>query len=307
MENLDRRSFLKLSARLGALMGLGLGATGRITEALAEIASGKASLLWLQGQSCSGCSISLLDSASLTPVALLTQYVNLAFHQTLSTATGQVAVNVVNKTIDQGGYILVVEGAVPGKMSKACVIGDETFGDQLVRAAGKAKAVVTAGTCASFGGIPAAENNPTGACSAAQYLSDKAVKTPLLRVPGCPAHPDWLLGTLVHVLKFGIPEVDHLGRPKTYFKSLLHERCPRFFDYERERFATAFGEEGCLFRLGCQGPLTQADCTTRNWNGVNSCIHAGAPCIGCASPDFAKKANYQFYTPEMAAEGKQKA
>ena len=65
----------------------------------------------------------------------------------------------------------------------------------------------------------------------------------------------------------------------------MHDECPRFADYEREKFARKFGDEGCLFKLGCQGPLTLADCNLRQWNGgANSCIRAGAPCIGCASP-----------------------
>ena len=187
-------------------------------------------------------------------------------------------------------------------MPKACMFGNEPFGTQLIRAAKAAKAVLAVGACATFGGVPWAENNPTGAVSAAQYLKDHGVGTPTILIPGCPCHPDWLLGTLTHVLKLGIPPLDALGRPKAFFSRLMHDQCARFADYEREKFAKTFGEEGCLFKLGCLGPITHTDCALRNWNsGVNSCIRAGAPCIGCGGEQFAAKADMPFITKRRAA------
>src|ERR1019366_1067904 len=303
MNTLSRRSFLELSTKLCAVMGLGASAIPQLAAAAEELASGNAPVLWLQGQSCSGCSISLLDAESVRPVQLITRYINLAFHQTLSTATGQQAVETVNKIIAAGGYILIVEGAVPAGMPKACSFGGELFGEQLLRAAKAAKAVIAIGTCAAFGGIPGAENNPTGAVSVPQFLKDKGVNTPIILTPGCPCHPDWLLGTVTHVLKLGIPPLDLLGRPKAFYGPLLHEKYARFGDYEREKFAKTFGDEGCLFKLGCLGPITHTDCSVRPWNGgVNSCIRAGAPCIGCGGEQFAAKANLPFITKKRAAE-----
>jgi len=306
MNNLNRRSFLELSAKLCAVMGLGAGAIPRLAEAAEELASGNAPVLWLQGQSCSGCSISLLDAEAISPVQLITRYINLSFHQTLSATTGQQAVETVNKIISAGGYILIVEGAVPAGMPKACLFGGEPFGAQLVRAAKAAKAVLAVGTCAAFGGVPGAENNPTGAVSAAQFLKAQGVTTPIVLIPGCPCHPDWLLGTVTHVLKLGIPPLDALGRPQAFFSRLVHDQCPRFADYERERFAKTFGEDGCLFKLGCLGPITHTDCSVRPWNsGVNSCIRAGAPCIGCGGEQFAARADMPFITKKRAAEDRE--
>jgi hydrogenase small subunit len=301
MEPLNRRSFLQLSARLSALMGLSACAIPRVAEALEELAAGTTPVLWLQGQSCSGCSISLLDSESLTAFKLLTKYISLSFHQTLSSATGHQAVETVDKIIASGGYVLIVEGAVPTTMPRACSFGEEPFSAQLLRAARNAKAVLAVGSCAAFGGVPAAENNPTGASGIPAYLTAQGVKVPTISVPGCPAHPDWLVGTVVHVLKFGIPALDALGRPKTFFSKSLHDQCPRFADYERERFAKTYGDEGCLFQLGCLGPITKTDCNARDWNGVNSCIKAGAPCIGCGGTHFAEKASLRFSTKDHAA------
>lgn len=303
MQPISRRSFLEISGRIAALMGLCASAVPRIAEAVEQLASGNAPVLWLQGQSCSGCSVSLLDAESINAPRLLTHYINLRFHQTLSTATGSQAVEAVNTAIAAGGYVLIVEGAVPASMPEACQFGGETFEAQLLRAARNAKAVIAIGSCAAFGGVPAAENNPTGAQAIPVFLHNKGVGTPVIRVPGCPCHPDWLLGTVTHVLKLGVPPLDALGRPKAFYSRVLHDQCLRFADYEREHFAKHFGDEGCLFKLGCLGPVTHADCTTRLWNGINTCINAGAPCIGCGGENFAAKTSLPFVTKERAANG----
>ncbi len=296
MEPMTRRSFLTVSLRLAAVMGLGAAAAPAIAGALERIVRGRAPTLWLQGQCCSGCSVSLLDSEPVGADRLLTRQIALAFHQTLSGATGHQAVETVDRAIAAGGFVLVVEGSVPLGMPDACIFGEETFGAQLLRAARAAKAVVAVGTCATSGGIPAAEGNATGATSIPEFLRHSGLAVPCISVPGCPAHPDWIVGTLVHTLEFGIPPLDELGRPKVFFGKLVHDQCPRFADYERENFATKFGDDGCLFRLGCAGPITKADCNLRQWNGgTSSCIKAGAPCIGCASEKFAASRTFPFY------------
>jgi hydrogenase small subunit len=296
MKTLTRRSFLTFSSRLTALMGLAGSQVPAMAEALAQLSSGQAPVLWLQGQSCSGCSVSLLNSDPLSPDQLLTQYISLVFHQTLSAATGHQAVATVNQVIEKGGYILAVEGSVPAGMPRACLFGEEPFTQQVIRAARNAKAVVAMGSCAAFGGLPAAANNPTGAISIHKHLANEKVQVPCLTVPGCPPHPDWMVGTLAHVLKFGIPPVDNLGRPKAFFARKIHDQCPRFADYERENFAQTFGGEGCLFKLGCVGTNTYADCTWRPWNsGVNHCVKAGAPCVGCAGAQFGARADFPFF------------
>ena len=47
------------------------------------------------------------------------------------------------------GYILAIEGAVPLTIKGACRFADEDFADLLYRAAAKAYAVVSIGTCAA--------------------------------------------------------------------------------------------------------------------------------------------------------------
>ncbi len=297
MVQMNRRQFLKYGAQLAAVLGLSETLTPQVAEALAEMAHGTAPVIWLQGLSCSGCSVSLLNSDTDTVAEVLTRYISLRFHSSLMTGTGQVSMDVLKHSIAEKGYVLVTEGAVPAGMPLACRVGGELYTEQLARAAQNASAIITVGACACFGGVPGAENNPTGAVSVPDYLASQKITTPFIRVPGCPAHPDWLVGTIVHVLKFGMPELDKLNRPKMFYGRCLHDQCNRFPDYEREAFATKFGEQGCLFKLGCAGPITYADCPLRHWNsGANYCINAGVPCIGCAAPHFAHKANYPLYT-----------
>lgn len=296
MKRLNRREFLQMGGQLAVAMGLGLGAAPRLAEALETLASGTAPVVWLQGLSCSGCSVSLLNSRAPSPYALLTQYISLRFHSTLSVATGKVAMDVLHKSVEEGGHFLVVEGAIPAKMPLACTMGEEPIGDLVKAAAKTAKAVIAIGTCAAFGGVPAAANNPTGAASVPDFLKEAGIGTATIRLPGCPCHPDWLVGTLAYVLQFGLPKLDDDARPLMFYERLIHDQCPRFADYERERFAKKFGDDGCLFKLGCLGVVTRADCTYRHWNrGVNTCIKAGAPCIGCASTTFCAQADLPFY------------
>ncbi|NGZ29587.1 MAG: hydrogenase small subunit, partial [Magnetococcales bacterium] len=276
--------------------GLGEMAIPRMAEALEELSLGTTPVLWLQAQACSGCSVSLLNTDEPGPAELLTQYITLLYHSTISTATGEVAMKVVNGSIQKGGYILVVEGAIPAKMESACVMDHKPMGPLIVKAAQQAKAVITVGTCSSWGGIPAAENNPTGAMSVVDYLKEKGVDKPVIRLPGCPTHPDWVVGTIAHVVGFGMPPLDKKGRPLMFYEKTVHEQCPRFSDFERERFARTFTEPGCLFELGCVGPRSFADCSQRLWNNrTNFCIRAGAPCIGCAMEDFAKSADFAMF------------
>ena len=296
MSEITRRKFLAWGVKLAAVMGLSPTLAPSVADALADLATGRAPVLWLQGQSCSGCSVSFLNSEYPDPAQVLTGHISLAFHATLSGATGRTAMDAINKCIEAGGYHLVVEGAIPAGMPSACRIGHENIADMVTRAALQAKAVMAVGACAAFGGIPAAENNPTGAVSVPVFLLNQQIETTVVRVPGCPAHPDWIVGTLVHLLKFGTPELDDHKRPKVFFDRILHDQCPRFADYEREKFAAHFADQGCMFKLGCLGPITHADCTRRLWNGgINTCIDAGGPCIGCAAPNFAQSATFPFY------------
>jgi hypothetical protein len=93
--------------------------------------------------------------------------------------------------------------------------------------------VVAAGTCATYGGIHAMQNNPTGCMGLADYLGwDWRSKAglPIVNVPGCPVQPDNFMETLLYLLYQVaglapmIPLDDQL-RPKWLFERTVHEGC----------------------------------------------------------------------------------
>ena len=75
--------------------------------------------------------------------------------------------------------------------------------------------------------------NPTGAVSASEIIKDKTI----INVPGCPPHPDWMIGTILHLILKGMPKLDEYGRPLLYFGKTVHEKCERLFYYKRGIFA----------------------------------------------------------------------
>ncbi|MDD5757949.1 MAG: hydrogenase small subunit [Desulfobulbaceae bacterium] len=295
---MNRREFMTMAAALGAAFGV-TNLPEPVAAALKQIDPQTIpKLLYLQGQSCSGCSISLLQAQSPSPLTLITKYSQLAFHADLSATSGSQAMNLIERYIagDAGPYILVLEGAIPEKMPSACVIGDKSLASLLESAAQTMAAAVAIGACACDGGIPGAEGNLTGAIGLPEFFSQRKINKSVIQIRGCSVHPDWVWQTVVHLVKIGMPKLNEIGSPKLFFSRTIHETCPRYHDFQQEIFAAKLGDSGCLFQLGCLGPQTKADCSSRWWNGGQTwCINAGAPCIGCASPLFARQKNMPFY------------
>ena len=287
---MTRRDFIRLCS--GSAVGLGLSGMfiPDVVKALEKAANGNPPVVWLQGQGCSGCSVSLLNTVHPSISEVLLKIISMRYHPTVMAAAGDLAISALDDTIEkhEGEFILIVEGAIPTAHGGIYATLGESNGKELTlldwtkKLGSSAKAVVAVGTCASFGGIPSGAPNPTGAKPVHRIL-DK----PVINVPGCPPHPDWMIGTLAHVLLYGIPELDQFGRPVLFYGKNIHENCQNFSYYNEGKFAQKLGDDGCLMELGCKGPLAHADCYERHWNnGVNWCIGAKAPCIACCEPDF---------------------
>ena len=111
-------------------------------------------------------------------------------------------------------FVLVLEGSVPNEK----INGDGywtgmgvnpengqpiTTNEWIDRLAPKAAAVVAVGTCATYGGIPAMKNNPTGAMGLADYLGwnwKSKAGIPIVNIPGCPAQGDNITETLMYLV-----------------------------------------------------------------------------------------------------------
>lgn len=296
---LSRRDFLKYCSGIAVALGLSQSYVPKIAKALEEAAAGKTPVIWLQGQNCTGCSISFLNSEEPTPGELILDILSVKFQPNVMAASGDLATGVIEETMKEkkGKYVFVVEGAIPTKDGGVyCEVGEKdgkgiVFKEWVEKVSKDALAVVAMGTCATYGGIPAA--GVTGAKSASEILGD----TPVVNIAGCAPHPDWLVGTIVQLLLFGKDEVveglDEHGRPKAFYGTLIHDNCPRRNWFEAGKFLVDWNDpqqqDYCLLLKGCKGPVTHADCPKRGWNGGTSwCIKAGSPCIGCCEPAFYK-------------------
>jgi len=286
MKGISRRDFLKYCGATAAMLGLNY-CLGDLIAHAATTAMKKKPVIWIQGQGCTGCSCSLLSSMSPGPAEILLDAVSMRFNSTVMNASGHVAADAMRESMEEGGYILVVEGSIPTGDPRFCIVEGMPF-DQLVKKASKnAVAVVAAGACAAYGGIPKA--GFTGAKSVSDVITDK----PIVNVPGCPLKPDWLVGTLLYYLTFAdLPALDAHKRPLAYFgRHFLHDACPRAAYFERGQFLEDWNDpataDWCLLKKGCKGPITYTDCNSIFWNdGVNSCVRAGSPCAGCVEPAF---------------------
>jgi hydrogenase small subunit len=215
---------------------------------------------------------------------------------------GEPAISVIARAEEElpSGYILIIEGSLSiAEHGSFAVVGEYkgkhlTIEQLAYELATRALAVIALGTCASFGGIPQAAPDPTGVVNVQSFLEKHGIETSLINIPGCPPHPEWMLGTVADVIMHNrLPhaeELDELNRPKRFYGKTVHENCQRRADFDAGKYAETFGDDGCLFKLGCKGPFTNADCPIRKWNsGVNWCVESGSPCLGCSEPEFPDK------------------
>lgn len=287
---LTRRQFLKFFGTSAVGVGISSLYIPEIAQALETAAKGQPPVLWLQGAGCSGCSTSLLNTVHPKISEILLKVISLRYHPTVMAAAGKTAFSVIQEVSEtnNGKFILIVEGAIPTSEDGVfCTIGardgrEVTMLETVKDLAEKAAALVAVGTCSSYGGIPSGKPNPTG-CKSLAEVTGKTV----LNIPGCPPHPDWIVGSLVHVLLFGLPKLDKNGRPLLFYGKNIHENCPNYSYFASGNFAKKLSDDKCLMELGCKGAMAFADCPIRHWNGyVNWCIGAGAPCIACCEPGF---------------------
>ncbi|WP_418791868.1 hydrogenase small subunit [Phosphitispora sp. TUW77] len=247
----------------------------------------KRNLIWLELTGCSGNIISLLDGTNPDFKFLISQMTYFIYNNSLLAAEGEYAMERLFSALDND-FILAVEGAVATKNNGlyniiGCYKGKPVTALEAVKTfAEKATHVIAVGACATHGGVSAARPNPAECVSVPSVLNRKVIN-----LPGCPCHPDWFMGTLAHILLYGEPELDRRGRPLLFYRTLIHDRCPRRSYFDKGIFAEKLGDKTCMFKLGCRGPVTRIDCPTRQWNGyVNWPIEDDTPCIGCAQFGF---------------------
>ncbi|MEQ8553100.1 MAG: hydrogenase [Cyclobacteriaceae bacterium] len=264
-----------------------------------------ANVLWLQGGACSGNTMSFLDAEEPTVIELVTDFgINILWHPSIGLEIGE-QVSELLKDILEGKIqldIFVFEGSIiqgPNGTGTMNYFADRPMMDWVKELAAVTQFTVAIGDCATWGGIPAVPPNPSestgmqflkkqkGGILGADYVSKGGL--PVINIPGCPAHPDWVTQILVAIStgRIGDVLIDDYHRPKTFFTDFVQTGCPNVNNFA-QKVDGGFGKRGgCLFyEVGCRGPMTHASCNRILWNRQSSKTRANHPCLGCTEPGF---------------------
>lgn len=291
----------------------------------------KVYVFWLAGMSCDGCTVSVSGATEPSVEDLITGSIPglplvVLHHYVLQLEAGDHYIRTLEKA-EQGGlggpYVIVYEGSIP---DENLTIGGEPFAGEgslplwapseqrrrvataewVKRLAPGAAAVIAIGTCATWGGIPAAYGNATGSMSVMDFLGKdyrSVLGLPVVNIPGCAPIGDNFTDAVQAILLFlqglgPLPEFDELGRPAWQFSETVHRHCVRAGYYEEGTFAKTYGDKECLVEVGCWGPVVNCNITERGAiSHMGGCMNAGGPCIGCTMPGFPDKFSPFYKAP----------
>lgn len=275
-------------------------------------------VFWLAGMSCDGCSISTIGATAPSAESLMLGIIPgvpkiVLHHPVLSVEAGEDFMEPFHRAARgefDKQFVVVFEGSVANErlndknggyfsgLGTRQVDGEpQPFptADMLALMAPHAAAVIAIGTCATWGGIPAAAGNVTGSMGLMDFLGENYRSTlglPVVNLPGCAPQGDNFTETVAAVLLFlqgigPLPEFDSLGRPAWLFTDTVHQSCTRGGFFEEGIFAEEYGDKECLVDVGCWGPVVQCNINKRGAvNHLGGCMNVGAPCIGCTMPGF---------------------
>jgi hydrogenase small subunit len=311
---ISRRDFLKFCGAMTATLALPSRYEPRIAQALEEAT--RPPLVWLEFQDCAGNTESFLRSSKPTVAEIVLDTLSVDYHETIMAAAGHRAEEALHNTIEEhaGNYLVVVEGSIPaGDGGVYCTIAGRSAIQALEEVSSNAAAVLAVGSCAVYGGLPAASPNPTGAGSVEDFVRG----VPIINLPGCPLNAQNLTATIVHYLSFGsMPATDQFGRPLFAYGTLIHDNCERRGHFNAGEFVEEWGDAGhragwCLYKMGCKGPETFHNCPSVRWNDATSWpIGAGHGCVGCSerlfwdsmSPFYERLPNVELFGTDANAD-----
>ena len=267
-----------------------------------------ATVVWLHGGACNGNTQSFLNAEEPTVIDLVTDFgIEVLYHHALVTDMGEQAKALLNSIIngERELDVLVVEGTIingPNGTGRYDMFLGRPFKDWVADLAPKSFVTVGVGECASFGGVPSTAPNPSDSeglqfrkAKRGGFLGESFTARsglPVINIPGCPAHPDWISQILVALAtgRTGDIALDEYQRPQTFFKSFTQTGCTRNQFFEWKQSPPEFGQgtrTGCLFyEHGCRGPVTHSSCNRILWNRQSSKTRSGQPCTGCTEPNW---------------------
>ena len=262
-------------------------------------------IIWLKGGACSGNTMSFLNAEQPSVIELVTDFgIRILYHPTIGLEIGEQVKEVLNEAVKEEIPldIFVFEGSViQGSNNSGSMnfFAGRPMKDWVTALANVAQYVVAIGDCATWGGIMAVPPNPSESTGMqfhkkekGGYLGEDFISRsgfPIINIPGCPAHPDWMTQILVAIATGRMDDVllDEFNRPKTFFTDFVQTGCTNANAFA-DKVKSDFGQRGgCLFyEVGCRGPMTRASCNRILWNRTSSKTRANHPCLGCTEPGF---------------------
>ena len=182
---------------------------------------------WLAGMSCDGCSIAAVGAKNPSVEQLIHQQIPglpkiILHHPVLAVEAGHRFMEPYYKAVkgELGAtYVVLYEGSVADEQIAKdtggyfSAMGMDDLGDgkwrpyptadMLDDLAPGAAAVIAVGTCASWGGVPAAVGNVTGSMGVMDFLGEdyrSALGLPVVNIPGCSPIGDNITETITALM-----------------------------------------------------------------------------------------------------------
>jgi NiFe hydrogenase small subunit HydA len=199
----------------------------------------------IHGLECTCCSESFIRSGHPLAKDVILSMLSLDYDDTIMAAAGHEAEAIVSEIVEKykGNYILAVEGNAPlGEDGMYCIIGGKPFVEQLRYAAENCKAIISWGSCASWGCVQAAKPNPTRATPT--HKIPNLANKPIIKVPGCPPIAEVMTAVVTYLLTFDkLPTLDAQGRPQMFYSQRIHDKCYRRPHFDAGQFVESWDDD----------------------------------------------------------------
>jgi uptake hydrogenase small subunit len=206
-------------------------------------------MLWMECGACSGESMAILGAegrgrrGDTLPEFLESTGMRLLWHPSLSLESPREAAELFERIVagEQPLTLLCVEGSIihgPNGSGRFDTFEGRPKRDVVADLCGRAEYVLAMGSCAAFGGIPAAPPNPSES-TGLQYtngrpggLLDPEWRSrsgmPVINLSACPVDAATMIDTMRAIVEGRDLELDKVGRPSTQKPCLsdpLEKRC----------------------------------------------------------------------------------